>query len=74
MDNSQPAATGMDGMQTAVNHLSTHISYPATAEELKKACNGMEDVPENERREFIEKLPDGTYNSAEDVMKAVGWM
>lgn len=60
-------------METAKKHLREHITYPATAEELKQACNNMEDVPENLRKEFQEKIPEGIYNSAEEVMRAVGW-
>jgi hypothetical protein len=59
--------------KAALDHLRDHISYPATAEELKKACNDMEDVDEELRKEFNENIQDGTYNSAEEVMKAVGW-
>lgn len=63
----------MDDKQVAFDHFKNHITYPATAEELKKACNNMDDVPEALRNEFMEKLPDGTYNSASEVMMAVGW-
>ena len=49
------------------------IMYPATAGDLKKACNEMEDVPESQKKEFLEKLPEKTYNSADEVMTAVGW-
>ena len=62
-----------DNKKVAVDHLKTHVKYPATAEELKQECNGMEDVAEDLRKDFMEKLPVGTYNSAEEVMKAVGW-
>ena len=64
----------MDDRQIAIDHLKNHIKkWPAMAEELKAACNNMEDVPETMRKEFLDKLPDGTYNSAEEVMTAVGW-
>lgn len=63
----------MDDKQVAIDHLRSHIQYPATAEELKKACNDMEDVPEAMRKVFMDKLPDGTYNSADEVIKVVGW-
>jgi hypothetical protein len=63
----------MDDKKVAIDHLRTHITYPATSEELKVACNNMEDVPEALRKEFLDKLPEGTYNSADEVMAAVGW-
>jgi hypothetical protein len=59
--------------KTALDHLRQHITYPASADEIKKACNDMEDVPEGKRTEFLATLPDGTYNSADEVIKAVGW-
>ena len=62
-----------DKKKEAIQHLKDHVQYPATAEDLKKACNGMEDVDEALKKEFMEKLPVGTYNSAEEVMKAVDW-
>ncbi|OGG04884.1 hypothetical protein A2Z33_06300 [Candidatus Gottesmanbacteria bacterium RBG_16_52_11] len=63
----------MDDKKVAIDHLKAHITYPASADALKKACNDMEDVPENLRKEFMQKLPAGTYGSAQQVMQAIGW-
>lgn len=62
-----------DDMQTAVDHLQNHIDYPADAADIKTACNDMSDVPDQYRQDILTKLPDGTYNSADEVTKAVGW-
>jgi hypothetical protein len=59
--------------QTAMTHLKEHIKYPATSEELKGACNNLSDISKEMKDEFLMKLPEGTYNSPEEVMEAVGW-
>ena len=62
----------MQNTQGAMDHLKTHQSYPATKAELVAECNNLSDFSESDKTEFMEKLPEGTYNSAEEVMKAVG--
>ena len=57
---------------TMTDHLKTHITYPATKAQLAAACNGMSDVNPQDKMDFVTKLPDGTYNSADDVMRALG--
>lgn len=58
--------------KTMMDHLKGHITYPATKVQLVEACNHMEDQKPEDKMEFETKLPDGTYNSADDVMKALG--
>ncbi|MBI4028871.1 MAG: DUF2795 domain-containing protein [Candidatus Blackburnbacteria bacterium] len=57
----------------AMKHLE-HVTYPATKEDLIKACDEMSDVPEADRKWFKENLPEGTYQSAGDVKAALGGM
>ena len=63
----------MQNMQGGKDHLKTHQKYPATKVELVAECNNLSDFSDADKKEFMEKLPEGTYNSAEDVMKALGW-
>lgn len=51
-----------------------HVTYPASKDDLVKACNEMSDVPENDKRWFMENLPEKNYQSAEDVKQAVGYL
>lgn len=55
-----------------MDHLQGHITYPATKAQLVAACNNMSDVNPQDKTDFAAKLPEGTYNSADDVMKALG--
>lgn len=62
----------MQNVQGAIDHLKTHQKYPATKTELVAECDNLSDFSEEDKKEFSEKLPDGNYESAEDVMKALG--
>ncbi|MBI2098593.1 MAG: hypothetical protein HYT49_02955 [Candidatus Wildermuthbacteria bacterium] len=63
----------MQNVQGAKEHLQTHQSYPATKAELVAACGNLSDFSEEDKREFESSLPEGTYNSADEVAKALGW-
>ena len=62
----------MQDTQTMMGHLQGHVTYPADKATLVAACNGMSDVSEEDKKEFIEKLPEGNYTSAEEVKTALG--
>ncbi len=62
----------MQNMKGAMDHLKTHQKYPATKAELVAECNSLSDFSEEDKKEFMDKLPEGTYASAEEVMKALG--
>ena len=49
-------------------HVREHMSYPASKDQLIQACNMMSHVPEADRKWFEETLPEGTYNSADEVL------
>jgi hypothetical protein len=53
------------------SHLKDHQKYPATKAELVAECNNLSDFSAEDKKEFAEKLPDGSYNSAEEVIKAL---
>lgn len=55
-----------------IEHIDEHVEYPATAKELKDACEQMSDVSEEDKKWFEEHLPDGTYDSPDDVKMALG--
>ena len=62
----------MQNVQGAKDHLKNHQKYPATKAELVAECDSLSDFSEEDKKEFSSKLPGGTYNSADDVMKALG--
>ena len=62
----------MENTKGAIDHLRNHQTYPATKADLVAACSNLTDFSEEDKKEFQENLPEGTYNSAEDVMKALG--
>lgn len=62
----------MENSEGVKKHLMEDITYPATKADLVAACNNLSDFSENDKKEFEEKLPEGTYNSAEEVEAALG--
>lgn len=63
----------MQNQQAAMDHLKNHQTYPATKADLVAACNNLSDFSAEDKQWFMNTLPENTYNSAEDVMKALGW-
>ena len=59
-------------MQELMKHFDSDVTYPATKEDIVKACNDMSDVPEDDKKWVMEKLPDGTYQNADEVKMAMG--
>ena len=64
----------MQNQMAALDHLKNHQTYPATKAQLVVECDNLSDFSAEDKKEFMEKLPEGTYNSADDVVKALGWM
>ncbi len=62
-----------DLSQQIMDHLN-HVVYPASKEDLVKACNEMSDVPENDKRWLNENLPEKNYQNADEVKRAVGYL
>jgi hypothetical protein len=53
------------------SHLRQHQQYPATRAELVAACNNLSDFSDADKKWFADTLPEGTYKSADDVLKAL---
>jgi len=62
----------MENKEGALDHLKSHQSYPATKAELVAECDNLSDFSEEDKKEFTEKLPDKSYNSADEVVEALG--
>lgn len=64
----------VNDIQNAVTHLREHQEYPATKQELVESCNNLSDFSEDDKKWFESNLPEGTYNSADEVMRALNIM
>ena len=58
--------------KNAKEHLAKHQNYPATKAELVASCQNLVDFSAADKKWFSESLPEGTYRSAAEVMKALG--
>lgn len=54
-------------------HVREHLQYPASKQQLVEACNYMEHVPKATKEWFSKTLPERSYNSADEVIRAIGW-
>jgi hypothetical protein len=52
-------------------HANDHIKYPATRAEILAACAQTPEFSAGEKKWIGENLPEGTYNSSDDVIKAL---
>jgi type II secretory pathway pseudopilin PulG len=55
------------------SHIAKGVKYPATKESIVTAFKGFKDVKPDDRKWFEETLPTRTYETSDDVMKALGW-
>ncbi len=62
----------LQNTRNAIAHLREHQKYPATKSELVAECNRLSDFSEADKKWFMENLPTGTYNSADEVIGALG--
>ena len=60
-----------DQWQANKDHLEGHITWPATKEQIIAACNDSSDIPADVKTDVQSNLPDGTYNSPEEVKSAL---
>jgi hypothetical protein len=54
-----------------IEHVKKHAPYPTTKKDLLAACNNAADLNDADRKYMMAKLPDGTYKTPEDVLKAL---
>jgi hypothetical protein len=66
----QPAAVA-PARKKVLGHLKDHQKFPATRAELLAACKDLMDFTDGEKRWVADHLPEGTYQSADEVMKAL---
>ena len=52
-------------------HAADHIKYPATKAEIVAACAQTPEFSAGEKKWVSENLPEGTYNSPDDVIRAL---
>ena len=62
----------MQNKKNAVDHLKNHQKYPATRDELVKECDNLSDFSDEDKKWFMDNLPEGSYESADKVMEALG--
>lgn len=63
----------MQNTQQAMDHLKNHQTYPANKAQLVAQCNNLSDFAPEDKQWFENNLPEGTYNSADEITKALGW-
>ncbi len=55
-----------------LRHINDHVNYPTTKKDLKDACNNMMDIPDEDKKLFAEKLPEGKYETPGEIIEALG--
>jgi hypothetical protein len=61
-------------LRTKLNeHVGMHVDggYPASCNSLVMSCNNMSEFTSEEKEWFSENLPHGTFNSPDEVKKAI---
>ena len=55
------------------NHIVKDVKYPASKEALVTTVKGSRDVKTDDKKWLENTLPSKTYETPDDVMKALGW-
>ena len=55
----------------ALNHIKNDVRYPASKEDIMKACSGFSEISLNERDWFNLNIPDRTFERPEEVIMAI---
>ena len=61
----------MKDVANVKKHLNEHQKYPATKKELVAECDNLSEFSDDDRKWFEENLSEGTYDSADAVIKAL---
>ena len=61
----------MSNFATELAHLKNHVTYPANRAAVVAACNNMADAPKEDSAWFAQTLPEGNYQNADDVLRAL---
>lgn len=60
--------------KSMIDHIKNHHDgFPTDKSKLVAACNNMSEFTDESKKWFAKTLPDGNYDSAGDVLKALGW-
>jgi len=62
----------MQNKKGAIDHLKNHQKYPATREDLVAECDNLSDFSDEDKEWFMDNLSEGTYDSADAVIEALG--
>ncbi len=62
--------------ERTMEHIKAHVNYPISKSEIIAECNNMAmhgtDYDAKDRGWLEQNLPDRTYNSADEVLSAIG--
>jgi hypothetical protein len=61
----------MNEKEKLLTHITKHVDYPTTKKVLVETCNNMEDVNIEDKKWFIENLPEGEYKTPIDVIRVL---
>jgi len=67
----ESAAVQKPDMKKVAAHLRAHVKYPATRAQVLDACAQTDEFSAAERAWAAAALPEGTYASADEVLKAL---
>jgi hypothetical protein len=70
--NDQGGMMGKDDRKELMTHRQSHVMYPASRRTIIETCNQMAHVPASTRTWVEQKLPEGIYQSADDVVMKLG--
>lgn len=59
-------------MHRVADHLRQHVKYPATRQQILAACADTDEFSAGEKAWAAAHLPEGTYASPDEVLKALG--